>query len=182
MKYLKYFLAAFLLAFLTFGTSHALLGEANDSFRSTGNESNLTINFFGETRWVDVMEGGAGGGGMVGFIRINVIDNGLSGQPYVRIYNNTQLWMSFQMIPGEIAHVYVRPYQYGPLLKEVDVTANNPTDFFSKADYTFSQPGCNRTVPIVALVPSTISVPPLYRNVGAIFMKYDLCTQKVLLI
>jgi hypothetical protein len=183
MKYLRYFFAAFLVAFLAIGTSHALLGEASDTFTSTGIESDLTINFPGETRWVEVMEGGSGGGGMVGFLRIHVIDAGLSELPYVQVYNNTQLWMEFQMTPEEVAHIFVYQEQGSPLLKQVDIRDNNPIDFFSKAEYTFFQPGCSQTVQTVRLVPnSNPVVSKIYAFVGAIFTKYDLCTQKVLLI
>ena len=182
MKYLRYLLAAFLVAFLTIGTSHALLGEANDTFKSTGSDSNLTINFTGETRWVEVMEGGGSGGMINGFVIIHIIDN-IIDPPYVQIYNNTQLWMDFYMTPEEVAHVFVKESENGPLLKQVDIKDNNPTDFFSEAEYTFTQPGCSPTVQTVKLVfNSNPVVSKIYAFVGAIFTKYDTCTQKVLLI
>ena len=182
MKYLRYVLAAFLVAFLTIGTSHALLGEANDTFKSNGHESNITINFTGETRWVEVMEGSGGGSMFSDSVRIHIIDNTID-PPYVQVYNNTQLWMDFSMTPEEVAHVFVYQDINGPLLKQVDIEDNNPTDFFSEAEYTFYQPGCSQTVWTVKLVPNINPVPSkIYAFVGAIFTKYDTCTQKVLLI
>jgi len=182
MKYLRYVLAAFLVAFLTIGTSHALLGDANDTFRSNGHDSNITINFTGETRWVEVMEGSGGGGSMDGFIKINIVDNTID-PPYVQVYNNTQLWMDFSMSPDEVAHVFVYQEPNSQLLKQIDIKDNNPADFFSESEYTFTEPGCSHTVQTVRLLlNSNPIVSKINAFVGAIFTKYDTCTQKVLLI
>jgi hypothetical protein len=182
MKYLKYFLAIFLVGFFALNSSYAILGETNDTFRSTGNNTNITINFAGQTKWVDWMEGGSGGGGTNGFLRLYIVDTGLGTPPYVQVYNNTQFWFDFYMTAGETAHFYVKEYQNGPLQRQVDIQDNNPSSFFSKAQYTFNQPGCSQTVQKVQLVQSSVSTPWVDRYVGAIFTKYSSCTQTVLVI
>lgn len=182
MKYLRYVLVAILAAFFAVNTSYALLGEANDTFKSTGNDTNLTINFTGTTLWVDWMEGGSGGGNVFGYLKLHIVDTGLGTPPYVQVYNNTQFWFDFYMTAGETAHFYVKQYQNGPLIKQAEITDNNPANFFSKAEYTFTQPGCNQTVQKVQLVQSSVSTPWVDRYVGAIFTKYSSCAQTVLVI
>jgi hypothetical protein len=82
---------------------------------------NIEVNFSGEQRWVEVMEGGSGGGGTNGFIKINIIDKGYDDSPHVTISDKDGIFKQFNMSPDEVAKVYVMDKEDGSVLKTITI-------------------------------------------------------------
>jgi hypothetical protein len=92
-----------------------------NTIQSGATVKDIDVNFQGETRWVEVMEGGSGGGGAYNFLKVTIVDNGYADGPHVTLSDEHGTVRQFNMVPEETAKILVMDKQGGSVLKTITV-------------------------------------------------------------
>lgn len=84
-----------------------------------GTVSNIKVNFPDEQRWIEVLEGGSGGGNAEGFVIIHLEDKGYNDSPHVTLSDEHGTIKNFSMVTDEVAKIYIMDKQNGSILRTI---------------------------------------------------------------
>lgn len=112
------------------------LAAANYSTNTSDSkaEKEITVDFPGETRWVEVYEGSGGGSIFSDQVKIKISDGGYDDTPYVTVSDGSRVIRQFKMTDDEIAKVFIKKAPEGVIIRNITITDLHD-NIFSKTQH-----------------------------------------------